>query len=296
MFRLLAEQGHYAGRVKPTNTRQGIYACSPRGDFLASVNTRRADDMLKMLDRALVAWRALPEEARAPSAAAGPDVGDRGSAGWRFRQLYPEGGLVLRVHSRDLARAEDDLPADWRAEASNRDYAWFRAEEVRTLVPESLEVGSKGRWPDRIVRRIARLHLGDNVRGQVPAYADGDVARAEVEAEVVAADETGVTVHFSGSFRLEQAGRWAVDGYRDRDRPDDQRRGTELAFLGRARFDPSSGRLGDVEWVAAGERWGGTQYNGRGDDLDRSGIGFAFVEASPHERTEPAAFWEYGWR
>ena len=36
LFQAIAEQGHYAGRSRPSTTRQGIYACTPSGRFLAS--------------------------------------------------------------------------------------------------------------------------------------------------------------------------------------------------------------------------------------------------------------------
>ena len=55
--RELAEQGHYAGRTRPTNTRQGIYAAAPSGVLLASVNTRSAERMAAMLEEALAAGR-----------------------------------------------------------------------------------------------------------------------------------------------------------------------------------------------------------------------------------------------
>ena len=50
------------------------------------------------------------------------------------------------------------------------------------------------------------------------------------------------------------------------------------------------------ELVAAGERWGGSQYNARGDDLAPTPIGFVLRRAVGTTRVEPASFWEYGWR
>ena len=64
LFRIIAEQGHYAGRTEPTDTRQGIYALAPSGELLASVNTRSSHEMASMLTRALQAWDELPESAR----------------------------------------------------------------------------------------------------------------------------------------------------------------------------------------------------------------------------------------
>jgi len=287
LFRQVAEQGHYAGRTRPTNTRQGIYALTADGQFLASVNTRSGDEALAMLERALAAWRALPREERAPGGA--PSQPER-----RFRSLYPHDGLVLEVLSRDLPR--EDAPDDWRAAASNRDWAWFRREEVLGLLPDELTPGAEQAWPGGLVRRLARLHLVDNVRGQVRAFAQEDVEQAELTTVVRAVQAGRVEVELSGRVRLRARGSWAVDGYRDMDRPGEQERGLELTLLGRGTFDRAKERFSAFELVAAGERWGGSQYNARGDDLAPTPIGFVLRRAAGTTRVEPASFWEYGWR
>ncbi len=38
-FRLVAEQGHYAGRTYPTGTRQGMYVFTADGKVLGAANT-----------------------------------------------------------------------------------------------------------------------------------------------------------------------------------------------------------------------------------------------------------------
>src|SRR2546422_5590413 len=61
-FRLVAEQGHYAGRTQPSATRQGIYACTAEGRLLASINTRQAEPMRGMVQEALRRWREEPAD------------------------------------------------------------------------------------------------------------------------------------------------------------------------------------------------------------------------------------------
>ena len=289
LFRKIAEQGHYAGRTRPTTTRQGIYATAPSGELLASVNTRSAERVLAMLDEALEAWGRMPEGERYLSADQRPDRG-----GWRWRELYPVDGLVLRVHSRDLPR--DDPPDDWRADASNRDYAWFRGDELRGSLPQALTPGARRAVADPIVRRLARLHLVDNVRGQCPAFADAHVERAELTAEVAATDGGRVELALEGSTRTVARGKWPVAGYRDMHDPAEQERGVETSLRGQAVWDTESGRFVAFELLALGTRWGGTQYNGRGDDLAPGRIGFAFVLAGDDERVAPAPIRQYGWQ
>ena len=289
LFRRVAEEGHYAGRVYPTGTRQGIYALTADGRFLASVNTRRAADVLAMLERALVA---LEEQDAASADEAGDDAADA-EPSWRFRSHYPEDGLALVVYSRDLPRP--DPPDDWRAGASNLDHAWFRRDEVRSMIPDGT-VGAERVWPGELSHRLARLHLVDNVRGQVLSFARDDVERASFTSRVTAVDGDVITLEIAGDVRMVARGEWPVNGHRDRDEPRERERGVEGAAFGHAEFDRASGRFVRFDLVVDAERWGGTQYNGRHDDLGRSGVGYVLVPADPDDRVEPAIFWEYRWR
>ena len=80
-------------------------------------------------------------------------------------------------------------------------------------------------------------------------------------------------------------------------RPSSQERGLEMRLLGR-RFDRKQGRFVDFEVVAVGTRWGGTQYNGRGNDLAPAPFGavLGLAHESRAERVAPEHFHGYGWR
>ena len=58
-FRLVAEQGHYAGRAYPTGTRQGYYALTADGTVLAAANSREPQRMTELLQTALQRWSLL---------------------------------------------------------------------------------------------------------------------------------------------------------------------------------------------------------------------------------------------
>ncbi|MDA1265997.1 MAG: hypothetical protein O2816_13030 [Planctomycetota bacterium] len=284
-FRKIAEQGHYGGRTQPTDTRQGIYAAAPSGALLASINTRSAERVVAMLETALEKWQQLEQGERYLPQAERPADG-----GWRWLQHYPTDGLVLRVHSRDLPR--DDAPEDWRGDAANRDYAWLRAAEAATFVPEQPRVGATRPIPEALARRIARLHLVDNVRGQTSPFRAQDVEQATLTSEVVAVEGKRVELLLTGTSRCAQRGRWAVNGHEDAAKPKEQERGIAVTFHGRATWDGE--RFSAFELVALGERWGGTKYNRRDDDLAPTGIGYALVLAGD-EQVAPAFVWEYGW-
>lgn len=272
-FRGLSEAGHYAGRTAPTDTRQGIYAATPAGELLVSRNTTRRDSILELLRGALQSWEGKDRAARLGA----PPAGDPPR---RPEARYPAGGLALVVHARDLN--EQQAAGDWRAAALNRDRAWFTADEARAFVPEA-SVGAKRAIAPDLLRRIARLHLVDFVRGQTSPFRPEDVQQTSMEARVTAVSEASVEIEFQGRFRMEGAGL-----------PEGRPRGYAPLVLGRASWDPVEGRFRAFEWVAAGPRWGATKYNGRSDDLEPRAMGLVFRLAKPGDRVPPAFVWAYG--
>jgi hypothetical protein len=292
LFQKIAEQGHYAGRTKPTSTRQGIYATAPSGRLLASVNTRSPERVAEMLRTALQRWAEMPEAERyLPESEAEAVV-----SAWGSERLYPEDGLALQIFARDLPR--EKTVGDWRDDAWNKDFVWFRREELLQLIPrgEGAEVGDRAQAPRELAARLASLHFVDFVRGQVTPFADKDVEIAELASEVVGVEGDLVQLRLTGRTRTVRHGAWAVAGYDDMDSPQEQERGVQTRMLGRATWDRASQRFTEFELLALGTRWGGTQYNGRRDDLEPGPIGYLLVPADAGERVPPSSIWRYGWR
>ncbi len=283
LFRLIAEKGHYAGRTKPTSTRQGIYAAAPSGAFLASINSRNPRAVEKMLREALANWEAMPESERFA------DHQDLGGQSWS--RLYPEDGMVLQIFSRDLPGKE--ASGDWRDLAWNQDFAWFRRGEVLSFIPESRKLGERIEVDPKLVRRLSSLHLVDNVRGQVPPFNDRDVREAELTATITAIGNNTLTLRLKGKTRAEASGVWSVNGHRDT--PKDHHRGVACDLLGEAVFNTDKERFTSFELVALGERWGGAKYNARADDLGRGPIGYLLTLSRSDARVAPASIWRYGW-
>jgi hypothetical protein len=281
-FRQVANQGHYGGRTYPTSTRQGSYAFTADGDFLASVNTRDPAGMAAMLRTALERWQAL--EAPATNGHPGsfghlPEV-DPVDVG------YPVGGLVLEAVARDLPRTVDTRPYDWRKIAWNFDYAWFTRDEARALVPEPRAVGSRRAAPWAVIRRLGRFHLRDFVRGEPFAWPEEAIREGELTAEIVAIAGDMIELVLRGHIRLEHEARWV--------RPEDGEErhypsGFDATLYGEATWDEARGVFVAFELVAAGPRWGANQYNNRDDDLgpEPLGIAFGLAGTSPREHTPP---------
>jgi hypothetical protein len=290
LFQKFAEEGHYGGR--PGRTRQGTYAATPNGVLLASVNSNDAKRIADMLRSALAKWEKLPRVERLLA----EDPKGQGPALRRAERYYPEGGLVLHVYSRDLPR--EDVAAGWRGKAWNQDYAWFKKEEARQFLPQGFRMGQKSEVPVPLIRRIARAHLVDNVRGQTSPFDEKHLEKARLTAEVTAAEAGIISLRFEGETRAAAEGTWSVGGLRGGRNLTPQKRGLETRLLGKATYDVKRERFLTFELVAVGTRWGATQFNVRRDDLGPAPMGvlFTLASASPSERIAPAFFNEaYGW-
>jgi hypothetical protein len=288
-FRLVAEQGHYGGRTVPSATRQGQYAFTPDGTLLASINTRDADKMLGMMHQALERWHALRAERKAASVESGEYERDP-----RYPDFYPADGLILKQTLRDLPRPEGHESPQVRPEAINFDYAWFTREEARGFLPESLEVGARRELPWAIVRRLARFHLLDSVRGETPAWRDENVQSAKIGTEITGIDGPWVHLRLDGAVLNTQTGTWAIRPFQEK--IEGISRGYDCQLRGELTFNTERGAFERFDLVVTGNRWGGTEHNNRQADLPASPMGIVFQMAghTPADRTPPHAnLWEY---
>lgn len=294
-FQAFAEQGHYGGRSEPSDTRQGIYAITPSGKLLASINTRSSGQVADMLVRALAAFAELPREERLLQT----DPALRHDENKRYEARFPAGGVALRVTTRDLPRAEPEASRrnDWRPLAWNTDWAWLKREEVLALCAPEPEpaLGSTWTLSADLPRRIARAQLVDIVRGQTGAFRDAEVERAELRVTLESLQDGVAHLRLEGSSRTQAVGRWKVAGFERAD--EDQTRGLDLVWLGHARWDRDAQRLLELELLCAGTRWGATQFNGREDDLGPAPIAFHLehTDLRPEQLVAPAQLWSYGW-
>jgi hypothetical protein len=282
-FRLVAEQGHYAGRTFPTSTRQGYYAFTADGTLLAARNSRDPRQMEDMMLTALRRWTVLMDGDAAATPAELPDFTPAQPS------RYPEGGLILQLATRDLPRQVDTRPDDWRKNAWNLDYAWFTPDEARGLVPASHVLGSRQPAPQSVLRRLARFHLRDFVRGEPPSWPEEAIRQMELETTVTGISgprQQLVQLALHGAIRLEWEWRW-LDRYRDEERASET--GLDLTLTGEATWDAESDHFIAFDMLAAGPRWGTSQHNNRSDDMGPAPVGITFTLAGnePRDRTPP---------
>ena len=180
LFQKIAEQGHYAGRTRPSSTRQGTYATTADGTFLASWNNNNPRFVARKLREALKNWDKLKAEGRKFSGEDPLDIAQLN----RADRFFPEGGLVLKVNTRDLPR---NPPQQGRwADAWNQDFAWFTKDEAGQFLPGEIEPGRTREVPRPLVERLARFHFLDNVRGQTSPFPARAIEDATLTSRVTA--------------------------------------------------------------------------------------------------------------
>lgn len=199
--------------------------------------------------------------------------------------------MTLRQTIRDLPR-----PKDANADTSphNFDHVWMTAAEVATLAPTDFTPGAEYVAPPEVVRRIARFHLVDHVRGEAPAWAGDSIQNAELSLRVETVEGARAHIRLSGHARLAQPGSDGVNpftGFKV-----DMDRGVDVQFVGFLVYDSADGVFTQFDVVATGSRWGATMYNFRAEDLGPAPIGFAFelLPPTPANLTPPKfVLWDY---
>ncbi len=282
-FRKIAEQGHYAGRTKPTATRQGLYITTADGNLLASTNTTSAQDVIKLIDTAMEKWNQSKQLVE--------KFADNNEPDKRFNVAFPAGGMILRQTSRDLPRKQAPEYETWR---HNFDHAWLTAAEVKSFVPMNLAVGEKYAIPDAFVQRLARFHFVDQVKGEADAFGRSAVSQAKLEAEVVEVANGTAKIRLQGTAKCVQPPSGDTNPYSGS--KVNQERGVDLSIRGWLQYDTTKQAFDQFDLVAIGDRWGTATYNFRQRDMGPAPIGFAFelLPTKSENMTKPKfLLWDY---
>ena len=270
LFRKFAKQR----TLKASNRggAQGHYAVAPSGELLAASSSADSKVLVEMMKQGLAKWATLPREKRLLPKPPDP----KAAQNWRRKEkLYPDDGLVLRVVARDQKRE--------RWPDSNLDYAWFRKDEARTLLPAELKKGAKHNVPRELVQRLARFHLLDNVHAlNYTFFPKEAIEKARLTSTVVQVKGDLVSLSFEGETRASMVSPKKI--------------GYEPKLLGRATFNLKEQKLVSFELLAVGLRWGLGNCNQRHNPAPAlMGIVFTLAGDSQAERLPPAFFSRYGW-
>lgn len=276
-FRKIAEQGHYAGRTKPTATRQGLYIATVDGTLLASDNTSSSIQVMRLMQKGLNGWnRGGNKRTEKFMDSVSPDE--------RKNVSFPKSGMVLRQTMRDLPRAKSPEHPTWR---HNFDHYWMTKQEVDAFVPAKLEVGHKYDIPVEHVTRFVRFHLVDQVKGEAPNWSKENVKKASLAATVKAIQGEKVMIELNGWTRCTQPATGEMNPFNGM--RVDRERGVDARITGRAIYDSSAKSFDKFDMLGVGNRWGTATYNFRHKDLQPSSIGFAFemLPSKPENMIRP---------
>ena len=281
-FRSVADQP--GGRTgKGGSTRQGIYVLTPDGDLLAYKNAGdNVEATQAELALALRKWVALPAARRTPG---GVSVPKHGKLDPNFSRVPPEGGLVLKVHGRILAKKGESYAKGecgfTGGDKASRDFAWLTAAEAKAMVPARREVGQTVELPAAVARRLVRFHLVDNTRGEPEFWEASEVRRQKLTLTVTADTADAVELRLDGDVLLSTEA--------DADRA---ARGFEAKLYGTLRYRPAKQAFDRWDVVALGEHWGSGAYTKTGERVGRAPLGISLELADPTipaERVPPQA-------
>jgi hypothetical protein len=174
-----AESALNGGNAGDRTTRQGTYCCTPSGVSLGSINHRDPARIRQLLRDALKKWKEIKKEDRLLDYDPKDVVKDIN----RGENQYPEDGLVLKVYSRDLERKGLNR-SDWRTNAWNFDFAWFRKSEVEEMLPRKVDKKTEWEFPEHLTRRLYRIYFRDNVRGQTDPFPESAIETATLKCKV----------------------------------------------------------------------------------------------------------------
>lgn len=245
-----AEEGKlFDAMMDQLPTRQGVHVFTPSGKLLGtavqkdSVQTTPVHQLIK---EALEKWKALTKEERLL-----PQDLPESPGGSLCSGIYPEGGLVLRVTTRDLPGEASPLDKEDDNWLTNFGRAWFTQEEVASMIPPSRDPGTRHAWPDKLARRIARFHLVD-VKEMKAAYGREDIGRAELVFVVNRVEGNLLKLNIEGVAQARSAS--GQVGLRHRSK------GYGAKLLGRASYAIEEKKFVSFELVARGTRSSGPSF------------------------------------
>ena len=159
-----------------------------------------------------------------------------------FSPRPPVDASLIRTYSRIKP-----LPAgaDKINESVGRDHMWIYSRELLAILRSDAQSANGFPLPASLVRRIARFHLVDNVRGEPDMWRAQDIKSAVFRARLSGSTKDKKTYRFAGTFSQESA---------------DHKRGLGGSMTGEFQIDLAKAKLTKWRACSDGIAWGRSQF------------------------------------
>ncbi|HEX7901892.1 MAG TPA: hypothetical protein VF950_29305 [Planctomycetota bacterium] len=258
-----------AGKIEfGGSTKQGVYAMTPDGEFLAGHFARHEKaETLQLMRDALKRWTEIAAKNSykpkpIPSKALNRTWGADGLARNAGGDAGAKAATILQVVVRDLPFKGERQPgpASFKG-AFNQTWLDLTAQETQDLLPKG---GGRTVVPDALFRKLAKDALLDFVRGQTPPWSDAAIQKAQLVVEPAPGG-----LRYTGEFKAQEGGR-----------------GFDAKLHGKAVWDAGANRFRLFELLAVGTRSGSTSVNFRFQEPP-SPLAVAFLIEDQYDKPAP---------
>jgi hypothetical protein len=292
-------------------------SCHSISYITASGKVLGTEYQMPAIEEAWQAWTKLPEGERKPGAI---QVGKKGPLDPEYAAVQPpEGGLILKLYGRYLAREDDgelrlttllkDFPGiadpatryprhfDYYCEA-NPDYMWLTEAEWKSLIPANPKRGDQRPVPTAIIDRMCLYHLlptsmhsriGD--LWQEIAVKTKGIRAKEVTLTVDEASPDRVRLILDGFVHLGHA--YDADATAKIPPKSSQCMGYEARLRGVLDYDTAKRAITRFDILVLGDLYGDADPNGWLVRPGRNPLGFAFEMVAgdnPVDRLPPRGY------
>lgn len=213
-----------------SNDPQGMYIVGADGTPYGFANDHDPPDISRLMDLGLQRFRTRPPRSVIVSAS------DKKAA---FSITPPADAQVLQVYARIPSPPST---SSYLNNGVGRDFCWVYAQELQDIARHARgQRGSTFSLPASLVRRIARFHLVDDVRGTPNMWEPSEVHAAKLQARILSA----TSLQLSGNFALKTAS---------------GKRGYAGKLEGTLELSPSTGKWTRLRLLADGTAFGAGTY------------------------------------
>lgn len=188
IFKLLKLEEYF----EKYKTYQGLYVAGPDGIPYNMASEWDVDKLMDTLVSALAEYKKKPPSKVTISQASIKNAEPKGPA---------SSTSVVQIYYRCRPTPQDVHPINQMA---GRDHLWIFPDDVRQVLKAADKVGHAAPLPHKLVMRLVRFHLLDNVRGLADAFEAKEVRRANFFVRLLRSSGNLRTFGLTGTFLSEK--------------------------------------------------------------------------------------------